>query len=53
MNGIFIGRGPGFKSGFLGPEVQNVHLYEMMCKLMGVTPSENDGNISQTASFLK
>ena len=53
MNGIFIARGPGFKSGFLGPEVQNVHLYEMMCKLMGVTPSENDGNISQTASFLK
>lgn len=53
MNGIFIARGPGFKSGFLGAEVQNVHLYEMMCKLMGVTPSENDGNISQTASFLK
>ena len=53
MNGIFIARGPGFKSGFLGPEVQNVHLYEMMCKLMSVTPSENDGDISQTASFLK
>ena len=53
MNGIFIARGPGFKSGFLGPEVQNIHLYEMMCKLMSVTPSENDGDISQTASFLK
>ena len=53
MHGLFIGHGPEFKTGYIGPRVANIHLYEMMCKLMGVTPSENDGNISQTASFLK
>ena len=53
MNGIFIARGPGFNSGFLGPEVHNIHLYEMMCHLMGVTPAINDGDINITAPFLK
>ena len=53
MNGIFIARGPGFNSGFLGPEVHNIHLYEMMCYLMGVTPAINDGDITITAPFLK
>ena len=53
MNGIFIGRGPGFKSGFVGEEVHNIHLYEMMCKLMDITPSINDGDITATTTFLK
>ena len=53
MNGIFIGRGPGFKSGFVGEEVHNIHLYEMMCKLMDITPSINDGDITVTTTFLK
>ena len=53
MNAIFIGRGPGFNSGYLGPEVHNIHLYEMMCYLMGVTPSMNDGDINNTTPFLK
>jgi len=53
MNGIFIGRGPGFKSGFLGPETHNIHLYEMMCKLMDITPSINDGDVTATTTFLR
>ena len=53
MHGIFVGHGPGFKSGFLGPETHNIHLYEMMCKLMDITPSINDGDVTATTTFLR
>ncbi len=53
MHGIFIGHGPEFKENYVGPRIQNIHLYEMMCKLMNITPSLNDGDLSETTSFLK
>lgn len=53
MNGIFIGMGPNLKSGYTGPTVQNIHLYEMMCYLMGIVPVENDGSINEIQNFLK
>ena len=53
MNGIFIGMGPKLKSGYYGPIIQNIHLYEMMCHLMGIAPAENDGSFNKISSFLK
>ena len=53
MHGLFIGHGPAFKSGYIGPRVENIHLYEMMCKIMNISPSLNDGDITGTTTFLK
>jgi predicted AlkP superfamily pyrophosphatase or phosphodiesterase len=53
MHGIFVGHGPGFKSGYIGPRIQNIHLYEMMCKIMDIIPASNDGNPSITTTFLQ
>ena len=52
MNGIFIAHGPAFKSGFSGPEIHNIHLYEMMCKILGVVPANNDGSVDVSSVFL-
>jgi predicted AlkP superfamily pyrophosphatase or phosphodiesterase len=52
MNGIFIAHGPAFKSGFSGPEIHNIHLYEMMCKILGVVPANNDGSLDVSNVFL-
>lgn len=52
MGGVFVGHGPAFKSGLSGPGITNIHLYEMMCKILGLTPAENDGNIDSTRVFL-
>jgi len=52
MNGIFIAHGPAFKSGFSGPEIHNIHLYEMMCKILGVVPANNDGSLEISKVFL-
>ncbi len=42
-----------FKSEFSGPEIQLVHLYEMMCKILDITPARNDGSLDVGSVFLK
>jgi predicted AlkP superfamily pyrophosphatase or phosphodiesterase len=52
MRGIFVGHGPAFKSGFNGPGITNIHLYEMMCSMLGLSPAENDGSLDSSRVFL-
>ena len=52
MGGIFVGHGPAFKPGLNGPGITNIHLYEMMCKILGLTPAANDGSLDSTIIFL-
>jgi predicted AlkP superfamily pyrophosphatase or phosphodiesterase len=44
MRGILIAAGPAFKRGATVPPVENVHLYEMMCRILGLKPAPNDGS---------
>ena len=53
MRGILLAHGPAFKKNFNGPGLSNIHLYEMMCKILGISPANNDGKIDSTAVFLK
>ena len=45
MHGIMIADGPAFKTGgrVIGP-VANIHIYNLMCAVLGVTPAPNDGD---------
>ena len=52
MHGIFIATGPAFESGLKLPHLSSIHLYELMCKIIGITPATNDGSLDSTASFL-
>lgn len=54
MHTIFYATGPAFKSG--GKEYQpfrNVSLYELMCKVLGLTPAKNDGDLKEVENMLK
>lgn len=45
MHGIFIACGPAFKAGNeIGP-VESVHLYELLCNVLGIIPAANDGRL--------
>jgi predicted AlkP superfamily pyrophosphatase or phosphodiesterase len=44
MRGIFIGHGPAFRRGVEIPEVENVHLYNLMCAVLKLQPAKNDGD---------
>lgn len=51
MHGLFIASGPQFRMGVTMPAFENVHLYEMMARVLGLTPAPNDGRAEVTANF--
>ena len=54
MHGIFYANGPAFKKRFLTPSIKNIHIYPLMCKILGLEIPENiDGNLNQIKSVLK
>jgi predicted AlkP superfamily pyrophosphatase or phosphodiesterase len=53
MHGLFIAVGPRFKSGLVVPAFENVHLYELICRVLKLTPATNDGDPTVTADFLR
>ena len=44
MHGIFIAHGPAFKSGVVVDAVENIHLYNLLCAALALTPAPNDGD---------
>ena len=44
MHGIFIAHGPSLRRGVTVPPTENVHVYALLCALLGVTPAQNDGD---------
>ena len=52
MRGIFFARGPDFKKGFTGPGFSSIHLYELMCHLLKIVPTDNDGYLDSTKIYL-
>lgn len=53
MHGIFIGSGPGLKSGYEMKEFQNIHLYALMAHLLNIEPAATDGNIDSVSVMFK
>ena len=52
MRGIFLARGPGFKTGYQGPGFSSIHLYELMCYLLKIDPVDNSGHLDSTRIYL-
>lgn len=53
MQGLLIVSGPQFRTGEVTPPIQNIHLYEMMSRVLGLTPAPNDGSLSATDGFFR
>jgi predicted AlkP superfamily pyrophosphatase or phosphodiesterase len=45
MRGIFIAAGPAFREGITVPAFENVHIYNALARVLGVTPAANDGRM--------
>ena len=43
MQMVFYATGPAFKQGHVQKSFQNVNLYQIICHLLDITPSPNDG----------
>lgn len=53
MQGLFIASGPQFRRGAVVPPLENIHLYEMMARVLGLTPAPNDGSRAATEGFFR
>lgn len=53
MQATFIAHGPAFKNGFVSEPFENIHVYELMCRILGLKPAKNDGDIEKVRSMLK
>ena len=53
MRGIFVASGPSFKSGVVLPAFENIHIYDALAEVLGLTPARNDGDPAVAHSMLK
>ena len=53
MRGIFIARGPAFTKGAVVDGFSIVHVYGLLCKILGITPAPNDGDLSTVIHLLQ
>lgn len=53
MRAIFIGRGPALAKHKIVEPFENIQLYNVMCKVLGLTPAKNDGDISSVKYLLR
>ena len=54
MHGIFYANGPAFKKDYEMPSVKNIHIYPLLCEILGLEiPTSIDGDIEQIERVLK
>lgn len=53
MYGIFYAAGPAFKKGFTVKELDNVDIYNLVCRILDLKPAKNDGNVSHILPLLR
>ncbi len=50
----FRAMGPAFKQGYTRPgKFRNVDIYPLLCHLLGITPSPNDGDLAEIKDMLR
>jgi predicted AlkP superfamily pyrophosphatase or phosphodiesterase len=53
MQGLFIASGPSVRRGLVVAPFENIHVYDLMCRILGLTPAPNDGDAAVTRGFLE
>ena len=53
MRGLFVAAGPAFRQGATVHAFENIHIYNVLSRVLGVTPAPNDGDPSVAESLLR
>ncbi|MGI8787820.1 MAG: ectonucleotide pyrophosphatase/phosphodiesterase [Pyrinomonadaceae bacterium] len=53
MRATFIAHGAAFKTGFVAEPFENIQIYNLMCKILNLTPAKNDGDFEKVKNLLK
>ncbi len=53
MHGIFYANGPTIKKGYTIPSIKNIHIYPLLCQILGLEIPDNiDGELKEIESVL-
>lgn len=53
MRAVFIADGPSFRDGAVVPPFRNIHVYELLCHILGLRPAPNDGSLDSVRAVLR
>lgn len=53
MQPIFVAHGPAFRQGYTKRSMRSVDLYPLMCSILGIQPSPNNGSLHNVEDLLK
>jgi len=53
MHGLFVAAGPQVRRREVVPPLESLHLYELMCALLGITPAPNSGSLEAVQHVLR
>ena len=53
MHAIFYAAGPAFKIGYVNPSVENVNIYPLLARILGLNPAATDGSLQPVSRMLK
>ena len=49
----FVAHGPQFKQNFVSDGFSLIHVYELLCAVMGLQPAQNDGDLNEVKDLLR
>ncbi|HKE90950.1 MAG TPA: ectonucleotide pyrophosphatase/phosphodiesterase [Gemmatimonadales bacterium] len=53
MRALFVAAGPAFRRGVTVAPFRNIHIYDLVARILGLTPAANDGSPDSTATLLR
>ena len=53
MGALFVAAGPSFRRNVIVAPFENVHVYDLLCRILRLTPATNDGSAGVTRGFLQ
>jgi predicted AlkP superfamily pyrophosphatase or phosphodiesterase len=53
MRATFIAHGRAFRKGYVAESFENIHIYNLMCRILGLNPAQNDGDFERVKKLLK
>ena len=53
MDALFVAHGPAFRRGYRQGPFDNVDVYPLLAKLLGIAPAPNDGRLQDVAGMLR
>ena len=53
MRALFIAAGPAFRQGAVVEPFSSLHVYELLCRVLGIRPAANDGSLDSVGGMLR